>query len=197
MAAQLEERAVEVNLPTLSADANHRLTEALRDVIGADTVRVPADRPHPSQGERPRATLMQRMTTWKAIGMGLIAVTLGVAFIIFTALSHDWLLTGLAFVVLLVSLLVVTTAIIELASVPEYPDPGIVALLAEEGISDPEVRFSEMVMEFTPEVGDHEERHTAVHDDPARAIAEQQGALTATSGPTESGANTASDADEA
>jgi hypothetical protein len=197
MAAQMEERTVEVNLPTLTEDANHRLTVALRDVIGADTVSVPADRPRPSQGDRPRASVLQRMTTLKAIALGLIAVTLGVAFVIFTALSHDWLLTGIAFVVLLGSLMVVTTAIIELASVEEYPDPGIVALLAEQGISDPEIRFSEIVMEFTPEVGDHEERHTSVNDDPARALAEQRGALTPTSGPTESGADTASDSEDA
>jgi hypothetical protein len=197
MAAELEERAVEVNLPTLNADANHRLTVALRDVIGADKVSVPADRPRPSQGDRPHTSLFQRMTTLKAIGLGLVAVTVGVGFVIFTALSHDWVLTGVAFVVLLGSLVVVTTAIIELASVEEYPDPGIVALLAEQGISDPEIRFSEIVMEFTPEVGDHEERHTSVNDDPARALAEQQGALTATSGPTDSGADTASESEDA
>jgi hypothetical protein len=196
MAAELEERAVEVNLPTLSADANHRLTEALRDVIGADTVKVPADRPRPSQGDRPRVSLLKRMTTVKAIAIGLVAVTIGVALVVWTALSGHWILTALAFVVLLGSLLVVTTAIIELASVPEYPDPGIVALLSEEGVHDPEVRFSEIVMEFTPETGDHEERYTSVQDDPARALAEQQGALTPTSGPSESGAGTDSGSED-
>ncbi|HTU31350.1 MAG TPA: hypothetical protein VMF07_18300 [Solirubrobacteraceae bacterium] len=197
MAAELEERTVEVNLPTLTADANHRLTVALRDVIGADRVSVPADRPRPSQGDRPHTSQMRRMTTVKAIGLGLVAVVIGVAFVIFTALSHDWLLTGIAFVVLLGSLTVVTMAIIELASVQEYPDPGIVALLAEQGISDPEVRFSEIVMEFTPEVGEHEERHTPVTDDAARALAEQQGALTPTSGPSASGADTTPDSEDA
>jgi hypothetical protein len=161
MAAQLEERAVEVNLPTLTADANHRLTVALRDVIGADTVSVPADRPRPSQGDRPHSSLLKRMTTLKVIGFGLVAVAIGVGFVIFTALSHDWVLTGVAFVVLLGSLTVVTTSIIELASVEEYPDPGIVALLSEQGISDPEVRFSEMVSEFSPETDDHQDRQTA------------------------------------
>jgi hypothetical protein len=160
MAAQSEERAVEANLPTLTADANHRLTAALRDVIGADTVSVPADRPRPSQGDRPHTSPLQRMTTVKAIGLGLVAVVVGVAFVVVTALSHDWVLTGVAFVVLLGSLLVVTTAIIELASVAEYPDPGIVALLAEQGISDPEVRFSEMVKEFSPETSGNEEQQT-------------------------------------
>jgi hypothetical protein len=190
MADQEEERTVEVDLPTLSADANHRLTEALRDTIGADTVRVPADRPHPSRGERPHRNPLERMTTVKAISVGLLSVAVCVGLIIATALSSDWLLTALAFVALLITLCLVTVSIIALSSVPEYPDSGLVALLAEEGISDPEVRFSEIVMEFTPEVGDHEERHTDVQDDPARAIAEQQGALTATGGPSASGADT-------
>jgi hypothetical protein len=193
MADELEERTVEVDLPTLSADANRRLTEALRDTIGADTVRVPADRPHPSHGERPRGNPLERMTTLKAISLGLVSVTVCVALIIVTALGSEWILTALAFVALLITLVLVTASIIALSSVPEYPDPGLVALLAEQGIPDPEVRFSEIVMEFTPETGDDEERHTDVMDDPARAIAEQQSALTASSGPTRSGADTDED----
>ncbi|MGH2910221.1 MAG: hypothetical protein ACRDK8_13100 [Solirubrobacteraceae bacterium] len=193
MAAQLEERAVEVELPTLTADANHRLTVALREIIGADSVRVPADRPRPSHGERPPTNQLQRMTTLKAVTLGLISVAVCVALVIVTALSGQWALTALAFVALLVTLTLVTWSIIALASVAEFPDPGLVALLAEQGIGDPEVRFSEIVMEFTPETGDHEERRTAVQDDPARAIAEQRQALTATSGPSRSGADTDSE----
>ncbi|HET9123816.1 MAG TPA: hypothetical protein VFN65_02895 [Solirubrobacteraceae bacterium] len=188
MAGQLEERTVEVNLPDLSPEINERLTSELRDIIGADRVRVPADRPHPSRGERPRGGPLKRMTTVKAMVIGLLAVAAGVALVVVTALGGEWILTALAFVVLLLSLTVVTMSIIALSSVPEYPDASLVALLAEQGISDPEVRFSEIVMEFTPETGDDEERPTDVRDDPARAIAEQQEALTATSGPTESGA---------
>jgi hypothetical protein len=188
MAGELEERKVEVNLPDLTPEINQRLTQALRDAIGAETVEVPANRPRPSQGERPRGGLLKRMTTVKAMTIGLCAVAAGIALIILTALGGHWILTALAFVVLLVALTLVTGSIIALSSVPEYPDPNLVALLSEHGVSDPEVRFSEIVMEFTPETGDHEERPTDVQDDPARAIAEQQGALTATSGPTESGA---------
>lgn len=197
MADQLEERRVEVDLPTLSADANQRLTEALRDIIGTDTVRVPADRPHPSHGERPRGNPLARMTTLKAISLGFLSVAVCVALVIATALSSEWVLTALAFVALLATLVLVTASIIALSSVPEYPDSGLVALLAEEGIADPEVRFSEIVMEFTPETGDDEERPTDVLDDPARATAEQQEALTASSGPTRSGADTASNGEDA
>jgi len=193
MADELEERTVEVNLPTLSADANQRLTQALREVIGADRVQVPSDRPRPSQGDRPKRGPLDRMTTVKAIVLGVLAVAACLALIILTWAGGHWVVTGLAFLVLLAALALVTYSIIALSSVPEYPDPGLVALLAEEGIHDPEVRFSEIVMEFTPETGDDEERPTDVQDDPARAIAEQQGALTASSGPTRSGADTKDD----
>jgi hypothetical protein len=189
MAGQLEGRTVEVNLPEMSSEVNGRLTAELREIIGSESVRVPADRPHPSQGERPKGGPLQRMTTLKVAALGMVAVAGCIALVIVTALGGQWILTALAFVVLLLALLAVTASIIALSSIPEYPDPNLIALLSEQGISDPEVRFSEIVMEFTPETGDDEERPTDVLDDPARATAEQQEALTATSGPTESGAD--------
>ncbi len=91
----------------------------------------------------------------------------------------------------------VTASIIALSSVAEYPDAGLVALLAEHGVSDPEVRFSEIVMEFTPETPDDEERQADVLDDPARATREQHEALTATGGPSSSGADTTPDSEDA
>jgi hypothetical protein len=196
MAVELEERKVEVNLPDLTPEINLRLTHELREVIGADTVSVPADRPHPSRGERPKGNPLQRMTTVKAITLGMASVAAGVALVIVAALGGHWILTALAFVVLLLSLTVVTASIIALSSVPEYPDAGLVALLAENGVSDAEVRFSEIVMEFTPETGDDEERSADVLDDPARATREQHEALTATGAPSSSGAGTDSDSED-
>jgi hypothetical protein len=70
MAGELQERAVEVNLPDLTPEINRRLTQALRETIGADRVEVPADRPRPSQGIRPRGGLLKRMTTVKAAVIG-------------------------------------------------------------------------------------------------------------------------------
>jgi len=196
MATELEERVVEVDLPSLSADANHRLTEALREIIGADRVRVPADRPRPSRGERPHRNPMQRMTTLKAVSLGFVSVAICVALIIVTALGHHWGLTALAFAALLATLVLVTWSIIALSSVPEHPDPGLVALLEELGVPDAEVRFSEIVMEFLPETEPGEERPTDVLDEPARATREQHEALTATGHPTASGAHTASEGED-
>jgi hypothetical protein len=181
MAAPLEERVVEVNDPALSAQANHRLTEAVREVIGADRVMVPADRPHVSQGERARVSPMLRVTTTKMMIIGLVAVAVCVGLIVATTGNH-WFLLVIAVVVLAISLTAVTMAIIGLASVEEYPDPGLAAMLSEQGVRDPEVRFSAFVREFTP-VADSEHRETAVEDSPAQALAEQREAVTPSGGP--------------
>jgi hypothetical protein len=181
-AGRLEERTVEVNDPKLSADANRRLTEAVREVIGSDQVEVPADRPRVSQGESPHDTLQRRVTSTRAMAIGSLAVAVCVALIIVTALGGQWYLTAIAFVVLAVALASVTLTIMGLASTTEYPDPGLVALLAEQGMRDPEVHFSALVREFTPP-DDDEHRSTSVEDDPAQASSEQEAAGTPSGGP--------------
>jgi hypothetical protein len=181
MAAPLEERVVEVNDPALSPDINHRLTEAVREVIGADRVMVPADRPRVSQGERPRRSPLQGISSTRMMVLGLIAVAVCVGLVIATTGNH-WILAVIAFVVLAIALTAVTMGILGLASVEEYPDPGLAALLSEQGVRAPEVRFSELVREFTP-MADSEHRVAATEDDPAQAQAEQQGAMTPTGGP--------------
>lgn len=181
--AALEQRAVEVNDPALSADANRRLTEALRSVIGSDRVLVPADRPHVSRGERPRGSALQRITSTQVVTLGSVAVATVVGLIIALTGNHWWIL-AIAFVVLALALAAVTLSIISLASTTEYPDPGLVALLSEQGMRAPEVRFTELVDEFTPPT-DGEDRATSVEDDPARAEAEQRTAMTPSGGPSE------------
>ncbi len=184
-AGTLEQRTVEVNDPKLSADANRRLTEAVRTVIGADRVTVPADRPRISQGERPRVGPLRRITAVKAATIGSLAVAVVVALIITMTGNHWWLLV-VTFLVLAVALTAVTLTIIGLASTTEYPDPTLCALLAEEGMRDPEVRFTEIVREFTP-VGDggYGHRDVAVEDDPTQAAAEQRDAGTPSGGRSE------------
>ena len=180
-AGELEERTVEVNDPRLTEAANRRLTEAVREVVGADRVLVPADRPHVSQGEATRIPFWEDVTAPKAMSIGLVAVAACVALIIATSYGN-WLLTAATFVVLVISLAAVVKTIMSLASTTEYPDPGLVALLAEQGVHDPENRFSALVREFTP-VSEDGARETAVEEDTAKATAEQHESVTPSGGP--------------
>ena len=182
--AALEQRVVEVNDPALSQDANRRLTEALREVIGADRVMVPADRVRVSQGERPHLSPMERVTSSRMMALGLVAVGVCVGLVVVTT-GESWWSLALAFVVLAVALVAVTWSIIALASTTEFPDPGLVALLTEQGVHDPEIRFTELVREFTP-VADGAEPQTPVHDDPDPAsLAAGHETVTASDGPTD------------
>ena len=182
-AGRLEERTVEVNDPKLSADANRRLTEAVREVIGADRVLVPADRPHVSQGERSQLPFFKDMSIVKAASIGSLAVTIGVGLIILTLALNQWWLLAIAIALLAVTLASMTITIINLASTTEYPDSFLVALLEEQGMRDPEGRFTEFVQEFTPvNSNDDGHRTTAVEDDPAQARAEQQDSGTPSGG---------------
>ena len=180
----LEERSVLVDIPKLSADANHRLTEAVRSVVGSDRVRVPADRPRVSQGENAHLRPSQRVTATKAMSVGVLAVAACVGLIIVIWAGNSWWLTALAFVVLAVALAIVIMTIMGLASTTEFSDPFLSALLSEQGVHDPDVLFTTLVDEFTPEPeGGH--RTAAVEDDPAKAAAEQREAITPSGGPSE------------
>jgi hypothetical protein len=170
---------VEVNDPKLSADANRRLTEAVREVIGADRVLVPADRPHVSLGERSQLSFLKDMSAFKAATIGLLAVTIGVGLVILTRAGDQWWLLAIAIALLAVILGWMTMTIMNLVSTTEYPDSFLVALLNEQGMRDPEGRFTEMVHEFMPvKSSDGQHRTTAVEDDPAQALAEQRDSIT-------------------
>jgi hypothetical protein len=183
-AGRLEERTVEVNDPKLSAEANRRLTEAVRETVGADRVMIPADRPWVSRGEDAHVAWYNDMSIFKAASIGSLAVAVGVGLVILTRGVDAWWLLAIAIVVLIITLASVTRTIIGLASMSEYPDPFLVAYLDEQGVRDPESRFTELVNEFTPvQDDDDEHRDAAVEDDPALARAEQQDSVTPSGGP--------------
>jgi hypothetical protein len=182
--ATTEERRVEVNDPSLSPEANRLMTEAVREIIGVDTVRVPVDRPRPSQGERPTGNPFARATPTVIAIVGVIAVGAGVGMIV-SLIDHRWWTTGVAFLVLIVALFFVTMTIIGLASTTDYSDPTNAAALSELGVSDIEPRLSEIVREFTPVEGDGDRTVHADENSPAAASAEQHKAGTPSGGPSE------------
>lgn len=181
----LEEREVRTADPGLSDDANARLTEDVRDVVGKDRVRVPADRPQPSRGERPRQSTAISMLREHRLVMGQGAAAVVVIAAILALTVGSWWILGVAFAVLLAALAVVVLLTFSMTNVNERPSPTTAAALEEEGIQDPERHFSNVVAEFTEDEGarGRNERTVAVEDEPTRAAAEQRTATTPTGGP--------------
>lgn len=181
----LEEREVRAADPELSADANARLTDDVREVIGTDRVRVPSDRPHPSRGDRPpRSTTLSMLRQHRLfIGQGAAAVLVIAAILALTL--NSWWIIAIAAAVLLAALAVVVLLTFSMTNVRERPAPATAAALEEEGIQDPEAHFSNLVAEFTEDEGarGRNERTVAVEDRPTQAAAEQQTATTPTGGP--------------
>jgi hypothetical protein len=184
----LERREVRVDKPELSPQTNDRLTAEVREVVGDDHVTVPEDRPRPSQGE---ASLQpgHRLTAELKPNRFIVAMIGGsfvvIAAIVALAIGQWWILVG-AFVVLVVVLAAMIATVLRMTSNQERPSATTVAALEEDGVGDPERHFSELVKEFTPESsGDGEHRTTAVEDEPARAGAEQEDAVTPSGGPSE------------
>jgi hypothetical protein len=192
--ASLEEREVRSADPELSEDTNQRLTEELREAVGADHVVVPSDRPHTSEGEHEQqpgmlAYLNQNRLTF--MRSGLIALTFGA---IVALITNTWWLLPLAAGIHALGTMSVVFGSLHLTTLSEHPSPTLAAQLAEEGISSTDEHFSRLVEEFQPEPSattaevatpNANRRTTSASTDPARAAAEQSGAMTPTAEPSE------------
>jgi hypothetical protein len=189
-----EEREVRAEDPELSPETNQRLTEELRDVVGTDHVRVPVDRPHATRGEDPQQQgFVARMNQhrFQLIRATAIALTFGAILSLITGL---WWLLPLAAGVHALGTMTVLMTILRMTTIPEHVSPEVEAAMAEEGISNPDERFSRMVEEFSDrdEGGATEvispgynERSADAEFDTARASGEQSSAMTPTSQPSE------------
>jgi hypothetical protein len=186
---QRERRTVEVHEPEFSEATNAKLTNELRDVIGADQVEVPVDRPHPSSGEhvehRRSLPIPFPLPNDLVIAQGGIALVVVGAIAALAVVIHRWWTLVLAVLVLGAMTYLVVAMIIRMTSNPERPAPATVAAMEQEGVSNPEQLFSDVVAEFTADPGASGEtgRTTDVVDDPAKAAAEQRDATTASGGP--------------
>jgi hypothetical protein len=189
---ELEEREVVSADPELSPETNERLTAELREVVGRDRVRVPADRPRVSAGEPgPQSGPLSFISIHRLnlIRTGAIALTVGA---IIALASGQWWVLPLAAGLHAVGTMAVMLTSLRLASVTEHPAPEVAAAMSEDGISGPDERFSAMVGEFSePQPGGagevispgHNERTVHAGDEPAAAAAEQSSAMTPTSHP--------------
>ena len=186
-----EERTVESADPHLSPDANARLTEELRDVVRTERVRVPAERPRPSQGEElPDEGVFAYVSTHKPLVFGTLAAVLTVAAVVALATNIWWFLP-LAAGVHALGTMTVWMTVVKMTTVPEHASPELAATLEEEGVDNPDERLSELVEEFSePQHRDvaevaspgANERTVPAGEDPSAAAAEQSSSLTPTSG---------------
>jgi hypothetical protein len=189
-----EVRAVEVADPRLSPDANARLTEELREVVGDEPVRVPADRPRPSQGESvPDEGVFAYISTHRPLVFGSLAGALTIAAVVALATGVWWFLP-LAAGLHALGTMTVWMTVIKMTTVTEHASPTLAATLEDEGVSNPDERFSELVEEFSADqrrdaaevyTPGAEGREVPAGRDPGRAAGEQSSAITPTAGPSE------------
>jgi hypothetical protein len=131
------------------------------------------------------------------------AIVLTFGAIVALASGKWWILPLAAGIHALGTMTVILTAL-RMTTISEHPAPEVHAAMAEEGVSSPDERFSEMVEEFRPEpdggvgdvlAADGGDRTAEAEVDPARAAAEQSTAWTPTAGPSQAvGGDTAPDA---
>lgn len=179
-------------MPHLSESTNAMITTDLREVIGSSEVDVPTDRRRPSVGDdvpHHRALpLPVPLPNNFVIGqVGAVFVVVGAIWAL-TVGVHRWWALALAVLILVAMLYFVVAMIMHMVSNPERPSETTVAAMEQEGISDPETLFSDIVFEFTPEDdgGVGGDRHASVEDSPLQADAEQRDSTTATGGKSQS-----------
>jgi hypothetical protein len=195
--AKLEEREVTVRDPDLSPEANDRLTEEVREVVGEERVTVPSRRPRPSHGERPpRHGLLAYLSRHRL----LLVITFAMAVVIGAIVGFttgSWWILPLAGGLHAIGTTTVAAIAVRTTTITERPDPTVVAMLEEEGIPNPEEHFTNLVAEFAEEPRTEEEPRAGAADvitpganertaeaaaEPSKAAAEQSSAMTPTAG---------------
>jgi hypothetical protein len=196
LASDTEEREVRAEDPELSPGTNERITHELRDVVGAERVRVPADRPRATRGAHPQqhgAAAFLNMHRFQLVRSTAIVLTFGA---VVSLATGDWWLLPLAAGVHALGTMTVTLTTIRMTTISEHPAPEVAAAMSAEGVQNPDEKFSRMVEEFRaePEHGASEvispgfnTRTTEASADPAEAGAQQSSAMTPTAEPSESG----------
>lgn len=147
-APSLAPRAVLSHDPSLSAEANELLTSELRAVLGRDTVDLPPDAIDHA-GDR-HATHSSPVVG--AIEMRLMLTMIGLMFVVvggvvLVAAEGYWMLVP---ALLLLAPTTASVALMIRAMTEEYEhlSPETAALLAREGVGDPDRVFSELVADF-------------------------------------------------
>jgi hypothetical protein len=190
---RLVERDVRSQDPSLSPEANRLLTGELREVVGDDHVRVPAQAP-----EREREAHAEHSTLFASV-MGNRPVFIVGVFALIVVAVITTLTTGTWWAAALVAVTAVTFAVVvglgalHLATETEHLAPDVAARLEAEGVPDPDKVFTDLLEEFagateahgTAEVISSGGNEQTVHaeDNPALAAVQQRTSWTPTSEP--------------
>ncbi|HEU4977692.1 MAG TPA: hypothetical protein VFT42_02240 [Solirubrobacteraceae bacterium] len=140
-----EQRFVRSEDPSLTPEANRLLTLELRDVIGTETVTVPAGTP--ARHTRPHGT-RGPFTANLVANRQLLLVTLATA-IVFGAflslVSGSWWALVAAVTIHALGTTAVTGGVIQLATLTEHVSPAVAARLEAEGVADPDRVLTRLV----------------------------------------------------
>jgi hypothetical protein len=190
---ETERRFVRSEDPSLTPEANRLLTREVQEVVGAEEVEVPKGTPRRTEDRHgTHSTLVATLIDNRPI----IIVTLLAALVVggIVAMTTGWYVAVLLAVGLhaLCTMLVAAGAV-QLTTQVEHVAPETAARLEQEGVADPDRVLSELVEDFSGvQAGNaaqevigsgHNERTVHAADDPARAMVEQQTAMTPQSRP--------------
>lgn len=188
-----ERRDVRSGDPSLTPEANRLLTEELRAAAGTDQVEVPADTPTRSVEAHGRHSAARAALDAARPGLVIGFFALMTIGVIISLATHTWWALGAALVVHAIGTLCVAAGALQLTTQTEHLSPGTQMRLEEEGVSDPDRVFNDLMEDvagarrrgptreaLTP--GDNV-RTAPTEVDPALAAAEQRTANTPSAGP--------------
>lgn len=142
-------RTIESTDPSLSTEANQRLTDALRNVIGRDRVDLPSGRAdHRSDRHGTHGSLVASAISVR-VELFLVGAILAMTALIAVAMtaSSSWLV-AITTVLLLPAVALIARFVFALFDEHEHLDPETAAMLSEEGVGDPDRLFNELIHDF-------------------------------------------------
>src|SRR5215207_5699131 len=165
---RVERREVQSADPSLSPEANRVLTDELRQVVGGDEAEVPVERSHVERerhgGRAGFAVLVAQHRL--VVAMTVLAALVVGAIVSLTTGSWWFLLLALGFHAF--GTIVIVTIVLAMTTETEHLSPSAAAHLEDEGVSNPDRVFSDLVEEFAPGDRGGDERETPAHEDPAQ-----------------------------
>jgi hypothetical protein len=188
------EREVRANDPNLSPAANRLLTEELREAVGSDRVRLPAEQaPDAGQIEGSGHSTLTATLSANRLLLGITFLALIIVGVIIALATGSWWAVVAACGVHAVGTVLVATLALRLSTEVERMAPSAAARLEEEGVADPDRMLSDLVEHYAPTAEAHgtaevvstgHNRITTLPDeDPVRSTVEQKTAITPAGSP--------------